>query len=195
MIQVHIDLKPLSKALRYMSDKQRSFAISDALNRAMDGMFTTGKRAIPQQANVAQGDVARAMIKIPAKRGGLIAVVQATERWLPASYSRFRARQSGSGASFTPWKGTQTIKGGFIATMPSGHTSIFKRGPTTRRGRNRSALPIHDVGWGPNIAVEMVRPDQPAAQAIRAVASERFMSRFASNFERITGEAKAKFGL
>lgn len=196
-IRVKLDLKPLGNALAFMGTETREFALRDALNRAMDGMFTTAKRDIAKEANITVGDISRALSKFPASGGGLSAEVRATDRWYPGGYKQFGARQGGSGTSFTPWKGhTEMVKGGFIATMKSGHTSVFVRiKPAQRRGKNRSWLPIADVGWGPNPAREMVREDKPTHLHIQRIAQERFELRFAYQYDRVVARAKAKFGL
>ena len=200
MIRVKLDLKPLGNALLYMSTAQREQAIRDALNRSMDKMFTTAKREINKEANITISDIARALKKHPASGGALSAEVVAKDRWYPGGYKPFGARQSmgrGGGTSFTPWKGhTEVVKGGFIATMKSGHTSVFVRiKPAQRRGKNRSWLPIKDVGWGPNPAKEMVREDKPTPHQIRMAAQAVFNDRFARSYERVVAQAKAKFGL
>lgn len=188
-IKIKLDLKPLGMALDFMSSQQRDFAMRDALNRAMDGMFTTAKRGIAKEANIAIGDISRAMHKNPAQGGGLSAEVRVTDRWYPGGYRQFGAKQGGSGTTFTPWKGhAEFVAHGFVATMKSGHRSVF-----VRVGKKR--LPIGDVGWGPNPAREMVREDKPTHTEVMNIAQVRFQARFEYQYDRIVLQAKAKFGL
>ncbi len=188
-IRIKLDLKPLGNALVFMGTETRQAALRDALNRAMDGMFTTAKRGIAKHANIAIGDIARGMRKIPAGGGGLSAEVKVTDRWYPGGYKQFGARQGGAGSTFTPWKGhAEFVKHGFIATMKSGHRSVF-----VRLGKKR--LPIEDVGWGPNPARELEREDMPTRAEVHLVAQQRFQLRFEYQYNRVIDRAKAKFGL
>lgn len=190
-ITVKLDLKPLGNALLFMSEQQRQTSLRWALNKAMDGMFTTAKRGIGKEANIASGDIAKAMHKFPAAGGALSAEVRVTDRWYPGGYPQFRARQGGGGATFTPWKGhAEYVAHGFIATMKSGHRSVF-----VRMGKKR--LPIEDVGWGPNPAREMVREDHghTIPEEINKIAQLRFGTEFERQYDRIVSAAKAKFGL
>lgn len=191
MIQIKLNLRPLGSALAYMSEETRNFALRDALNRSMDAMFTTGKRGIAREANITVGDIGRELHKFPAAGGGLQAEVRAIGKWRAASYTPFAARQNSTGAAFTPWKGhREQVDHGFIATMRSGHTSIF-----VRIGKKR--LPIGDVGWGPNVAREMVREDHghTVPKEMQERAQYVFAQRFAYQYERVVAQAKAKFGL
>ena len=190
-IKIKLDLNPLGNAVLFLGTDVREFAMRDALNRAMDGMYTTAKTGIAATANIAVGDIAKTMTKFPAAGGGLSAEVRVVSTWFSASYARFGARRDGAGASFQPWKDKrEMIAGGFVATMKSGHESIFKR---TGKGR----LPIADVGWGPNPARELAREDHGhrLPTEVSLAAQARFSARFAYQYERSVSKAKSKFGL
>lgn len=190
-LKIKLDLKPLGDAFTFMSTQQREFAMRDALNRTVDKMFTVAKRGIAKEANIAIGDIAKGMTKIGAAGGALSAEVKVTDRWYPGGYKQFAARQGGGGSTFTPWKGhAEYVNHGFIASMRSGHRSIF-----VRMGKKR--LPIEDVGWGPNPAKEMVREDHGhvVPKEISDAARLVFATRFAYQYERVVAQAKAKYGL
>lgn len=191
-IRITLNLRPLGSALAYMGEETRNFAIRDALNRSMDAMFTTGKRAIGREANITVGDIGRALHKFPAAGGSMQAEVRAIGKWMAASYKPFAARQNSTGAAFTPWKGhREQVDHGFIATMKSGHQSIFVR------INGNKHLKIGDVGWGPNVAREMVREDHghTVPKEMQERAQAVFATRFAYQYERVVAKAKAQFGL
>ena len=197
MIEIEIDLRPLERALRDIHKAARDRVIQRSLNRAMDGMYIEAKRGVPKQTRILQKDATAALRKIPASKGQLEARVVAKDRWKSASYKSFAMKQGATGSAFTPWKGRQFVQGGFIARMSSGHVSIFVRQKTNtwRRGPNRSQGPIHDVGWGPNVAREMVRQDQPTAHKITSEARVRFETQFLHQLDREIKRAKSRQGL
>jgi hypothetical protein len=195
-VEVKIDLRPLHGAMKMVSYDAREWAIKEALGRAANTMRVTANRTIGKQANVFQKDVTARTANMPVV--GLQSGVRAKSTWFPASYKKFGATQTASGAGFTPWQQRQFTKHAFIATMKSGHQSIFirvKSASKRRVGPNRSQLPIADIGWGPNIATEMVRQDQPAGKAIMIAGQAMFHKRAASNLDRLFKNAKSKFGL
>ena len=210
-IHVQLDLKPLAKAMGYLSNETQTKIVRDALNRAMDAGYTMVKRAIPRQSNLRQSDVTPRLKKIPAKGAALEARIMGVKQWFSAGHAPFRARQSRIGAAFSPWKKRQTVKGGFVATMRSGHTSIFvrvNRGPGSARlgrreivqsgkhaGRRIKQLPIADVGWGPSVAREARRTDQPARALMAKAIRQRFYGRFARQWRAAVNRAKARYGL
>lgn len=184
-----------------MSTGERDMVIGRSLNKTVDRMFTVGKRAIGQEANISQGDIGSRMRKVKTGTGGLQVSLIATSRWFAASYAQFNMSQSSTGAAFTPWRGhREKIAHGFIATLSSGHQSIFTRiGPKRMMTRGRYAgqmrQAIHDVGWGPNVAREMVRPGKRPEMEIQSTAAITFNTEFARQYELLVMKAKAKYGL
>lgn len=193
MLQVRVKIRPdtLPKALRAMGDEAREFVMRGALNKSMDRVYTVAKREIAKRANIRVGEIAAGMRKRPASGGSLVARVTNTNRFFPGGYPQFTPRQTSRGASFSPWKDQREhVTGGFLATMKSGHHSIFKR-------VRKSRLPIADVGWGPNPAKEMVREDHGyvVVPEIHKVASATFNAEFTRLYGVMVAKIKGRYGL
>lgn len=213
MMYVELNLEPLSRAFRMMSADMQRWVISDTLNRALDKAYTTAKRAVPQQAKIAQVDVTAGLVKKPTSRGHSVYLLGG-KRHFPGGYKMFKARQGAKGTRISRWpdSGAMFVRGAFMAKMPSGHYSMFVRAGsyTTRRrrstnsqrrvynsktGRTNSQLPIIDIGWGPAVAAEAKRLDKPARALIGQAITVGFQQRMKQNIRKSVSRAKAANGL
>lgn len=193
MLRLRVTVRPstLPSAFRAMADEARTFAMRGALNKSMDKVFTLAKREISKEANIGVSAIASGMRKRPASGGSLVAKVTNTNRFFPGGWPQFAARQTSRGAAFTPWRDQREyVAGGFVATMRSGHKSIFKR-------VRKSRLPIADVGWGPNPAREMLREDHgyTIVPQMERVATETFSTEFPRLYAVMVAKIKARYGL
>lgn len=127
------DIKRMTRDLNKVQRKIVPKVTSQAMNKTLAKMRTQWVREMAARLGIQQKLLRQQSImfrtnpfKLRASLLGLVAGIR---------ISRFSgtARETGTGAK----KGKRFFEGGFIATMPSGHTSIFQR-----KGRPR--LPIKE---------------------------------------------------
>jgi hypothetical protein len=139
-------------------------AMMRALNRTIGTVQTHAVRAIVADVGVPRKRVLEAASISRATPEQLVATLSIGERLSGTSgrhagripLADFRARQTRAGVSYQIGRqGRKVLRGGFLATMQSGHRGAFKRvTPTpTRKGKPRSspALPIVEK-FGPSLA-------------------------------------------
>lgn len=110
--------------------------------------------------------------------GAYVTHVRASRK--PIELIDFRStRQNSVGISTRAWGRPVTIRGGFIATMPTGHRGAYIR-------TSRSRLPITKL-WGPTIAGTFQTPE--VAAVIKATIRVRLAFNLA---RRITSEMRRR---
>ncbi|HSI42121.1 MAG TPA: hypothetical protein VLA00_16375 [Xanthobacteraceae bacterium] len=139
--------------------------LAQSLNRAMQPTRTKVRRALAGYTGAPYGRVSRVVTSKNATTGRLSYKIEAEDGWLPLS--AFGAREVRSGTSAAPYKVRRTFEGAFMQGGPIGarvaapglNGQVFVRETDAR-------LPIKKL-WGPNIAREMVRPDEAPLEAWR----------------------------
>lgn len=126
----------LPKELIEMSDMFPK-ASSAALNRVVRSARTQVSRDIRDVYNMKARDVSRVITVSQSSPKRLIAILKTAGRNIPLIF--FDAKQKNIGVSVKIKRGARkTIRGAFLATMPSGHTGVFMR-----KGKGR--LPIKEL--------------------------------------------------
>jgi len=170
MLNIKTNIKQfIKKEIKALSDDVNKAQVR-TVNDLASSAFTETRKEIRQRINIKDKDlklergstgkllhqtrINKATFKNP--RASIIAVSRRKGRAL----TRYNAKEKGDGVMFKVKKGkNQKIKGGFIATMRSGHTGVYLRNPNkimeTRAG-NPSTLNKHtqaiDEKFGPNQA-------------------------------------------
>jgi hypothetical protein len=112
-----------------------------ATNDALGAARTDVRRGLAADSGLTQAVVRQSMSEVRATVSRPEARLTVTGRRIPLI--DFRARQTRTGVSYRLPGGRNTVPGGFIQTMRSGHRGVFKR-----RGRPR--LPIDEL-FGPSL--------------------------------------------
>ncbi len=150
-----------------------------SLNRAADGTKTDATRKIRETYNVQLKTLQPAFYVRKATRDTLVAVVGASGR--PLRLFGFSARQTKAGVSVSVRRGSRkTLRGAFIARMPSGHTGVFMR-----RGSKR--LPIDEKY---TVSVPGMLGAKQIEAALRAAAVSRFEKAMDQNVRYLVGRRR-----
>lgn len=162
------DLKPAAKK-----------AIVPTLNRVGRKAFTVSKRTLSKQMGIAQKGFKREVFLIKANRDRLH--VTLVGRGKPIELIHFKGtRQTAVGIASSAWGKRKVYKGGFIATVGTGHRGTFKR-------KGDARLPIKTL-WGPSVPTTM--EDETFQDAIDKVVEENFEQEFDRNYRRFTERAQ-----
>lgn len=130
-------------------------------------------RAISKASGLPAGETKKRITVQKARKGTAEAAVIATGRPIPL-YD-FQARQRSKGVSAKAWGVRKVYPHTFIATMPTGHTGVFKRGYKVSR------LPIKEV-WGPGIPGTMAKDE--IMNAVTTFAGDRLRVNVARQVDR-----------
>lgn len=137
MPNIEMKLEGIKKAQRKYSPKVVRKAVSSALNKTIKSARTEASTQIRKTYNIKKKDLDKKTMWISRARprpGRLRAMIIVRGRSI--SLTKFNARQLKKGTKVTIIKGKRTmLPSHFIATMPAGHTGVFKR-------RKESSLPI-----------------------------------------------------
>jgi len=190
-ITVKSNADMMAKALREIGEKSANFAIKDALKRAGQKMRTTAARTIPKQAKPLMGKDVRAKSSAFARPG--VAGVRASSSAMIASDPRLKAKETGTGAQYKAWDRTIFVPRGFIPGRRG--TLTAKIPPSIFQRVDKPRLPIEHEGYGPSVAHELARKDQPAQAEVLVAGRMHVDKRLVQNIDRIVKAAKGKYGL
>lgn|SRR5262245_25172793 len=124
-VTVRLDRSELDRLLKGLGERG-PIALQRAMNRGMDAAATEATRRISTDLKIAQSEVRKSLVKIPAQAPrNLQASVAVSGRRIPLI--AFRARQTKAGVSYDLGQGRQIIHSAFIAIMRSGHRGVWKR--------------------------------------------------------------------
>ncbi len=98
-----------------------------ALNKTGGKANTILKRDISNSYNLAQKEFAANLKQVKAGPGNIQYKIVGTGRQIPIIKAKGAKKQTSLGVRINTGSGSQVLRGHFIATMPSGHTGIFRR--------------------------------------------------------------------
>lgn len=173
-VKVTGDLKRYRRALSEVQRREIPGAARPAINRTARSLRTRIARRVAAEAGVSVS-VVRNRIQITTAKGRELAALLRTRFW-PVPVIRLGARETRTGVTV---RGIGKLAGRFIATMPSGHTGVFRR-----RGRER--LPITE---------EKVRLQPGASAAADDEVRTKGPEIFRDNFEPLLERRLARKGL
>jgi hypothetical protein len=191
------DQKQISRAMESLREIPHAHnrAMSGAINRTLTSGRTMIKREIMGELNVSQKATLR-VIKIrrasPSKPGGSITVSRE-----PIKLGEFHPKKTKEGVQVQvrKSKGAEVIKHAFIATMPSGHTGVFKRFPDakakkvmTAKGPRWHGLRIKEL-YGPTV-VGVLAGKPGLAKKIQTDIEADFGKNLNSQVSRLLAETK-----
>lgn len=139
-LRVTIDHSALDRALSQLHGRDFQRAAVQAVNQTARQGMTSVSRAIAKESGAKVGRVKRSMWFQPARPERLTAEISVSGRPIPLA--EFRAKQTRRGVTANAWGRRKLYKGTFLATMPSGHTGVWKR-------KNETRLPIEEL-FGPS---------------------------------------------
>lgn len=163
-IEIKSNVRGAIDQLRLDSDEYK-LAVMRSLNRTADGLKTDASREIRSQYQIKAKDLSPAFSIKRATTFDLKSEVGASGRPLPIYDFAARWTRRMAGASVAIKKGTRkTLKGSFIARMPSGHAGVFARD-------GRSRLPIAEKF---TISVPGMFGAKAIFDALKVVVNDRF---------------------
>lgn len=122
------DIQDLEKQLKSMSRTGFKRASFRAINRAAAKAQTAVKRSIAIQRNIKIGTAGAGLSLQKASENRLDASIIGRGGMIPLYVVKGSKTQKALGVTVAAVQGKRRLrKGAFIATMPSGHTGIFKR--------------------------------------------------------------------
>nr|AOH36875.1 hypothetical protein BGP89_11350 [Luteimonas sp. JM171] len=148
MLTMNVDARQLERAPRVVA---RAWVVAGnrAVRRTTQWARTHGSRAIAQAEQIPVGRIRKRMRGQVQKQpnGSLVGKAWFGLKPMPASYAGKprQLRRGGTRAGKHSWEG------GFVATMPNGHTGIFER-------MGRSRLPIVETMLHLEKAPDALRP-------------------------------------
>jgi len=98
-----------------------------ALNKTGAKANTLLKRDISKSYNLAQKEFAANLKQIKSGPGRLEYQIRGTGKQIPIIKVKGVKKQTALGVRINTGKGSAVLRGHFIATMPSGHTGVFRR--------------------------------------------------------------------
>ena len=178
----------LARIQRYKQEVVERAVVS-ALNRCVEMARTDASRELRSEGyNIKAGAIKAAASVRKAASGHLVATLSLSRK--PIALIAFGAKQRKDGVSVKVHKAAKTIKGAFIATMPSGHTGVYVRKAggkyiyKKRNGRTVSEqLPIREL-YGPSVG-GMYGNARVQAAVQRSVA-ENFERRLTHELKRLS---------
>lgn len=158
-IRVQSDIDLLQKGVRQLSKTGVPRAFTRAGNKSLLKTRTKARKALQLKFNLPATLVNREITSKNANKGNPIAYIQGRGSRIPLIKVKGGVTQKRLGVSINTGTGRRIIKGAFLATMPSGHTGVFKRtsGVPIRRvryvndkgQRQTRALPIRQLTFPP----------------------------------------------
>lgn len=188
------DIKRALLSLRSIPNGHKR-AMSGAINRTLQHGRTLIKKEIMAELNVTQKAVMRNITVrkgSPSSPGGSIKVSRT-----PIKLGEYHHKKVAEGVSVKvrKSKGAEVIKHAFIATMPSGHTGVFKRFPDakakkvmTAKGWRWHGLKIKEL-YGPTV-VGVLAGKPGVAQKIQKDLEADFGKNLNSQVSRLLAETK-----
>ncbi len=150
-----VDLKRVRAALEAYPKKAQRASVR-ALNKAAKSGKTLLGRKIAKDMGLKVGDVSRGISVRRATPTTFCVILGASLKRIPII--QFKAKSTKRGVSYRAGSKRKKLAGAFIATMPAGHTGVFKR-----KGAGR--LPITELR-GPSIGhVFLKYSDEALARA------------------------------
>lgn len=129
-ITIFSNMEKQKKNLAKFTKKGVVRATYRALNKTGAKANTVLKRDISASYNLAQKTFAKDMKVIKAGPRKLDFTIRGTGRQIPIIDVKGGKKQTALGVKINTGNGSKLLKGNFIATMPSGHTGIFRRKST-----------------------------------------------------------------
>lgn len=137
MLKIKFDAKQIVKR----AEKRRRAvdkAHIQALNRTASGVRTDGSRKIKEQVNLKVGFIKKQMNVVKANKNRPQAKVVTSGKPIPIINVGARQTRKGVTVKVKRQGQRRTIKSAFIATMPQGHTGVFRRtGRRTASGKQQ----------------------------------------------------------
>lgn len=154
LVEIKIDEPQLRQVRQTLAGIPKAMprVISRAINRTISPAKTAVSRGIRQEVNIKAGDLNKKIKVEKATFGKWEGRIKLSTKRIPLE--DFGAKQTAKGVSYKIKKagGRKVISSGFIATMASGHTGVFKR-----KGKTR--LPIQEK-FGPSIGIVFKRANR-----------------------------------
>lgn len=161
-LEVTVDTKAIDAALAQLKPPGLDKSVALALVDTQKNTKTRAAALISKQMAVKSGAVKDKIVLPYVRVGDYTALVRSSKRPIPL-IDFPSTREVARGVYTRAWGSARTIRGAFIATMPTGHRGVYWR---TSRGR----LPIKQL-WGPTIAGTFATP--AVADLIRVTMAER----------------------
>lgn len=138
-------IREIRQKFRHLTDDQVNLAQARAINRSLTKGRTASSRSIREDYKAKAADVKKRLDMEKASRTTLTGKIGAHKTPLPVSM--FKPSQRRDGVSVRVTRTRKTMKGAFMATMPSGHRGVWARGRYTKQGFKfeRARLPITEL--------------------------------------------------
>lgn len=165
----------IEAATEALSSSKKYVALRRAINHTGDKTNTRVMRTLSRQIGATQAIIRRygRISRVRANNAALEYLI--ISRGGPIPLKHFKARQTRTGVSASPWRNRKRYKSGFIVPSLGGH-AFWREG--------KARLPITRIA-GPNVPKEMVK-DETAA-AFEAIVSTDLPMRVAHEVKRLTG--------
>ena len=168
-LTVNVDTRELDAALAALARPQLDRAVAVALSDTTKNGKVKAASLIAKRTGL-KSAVVRPRIATPFVRVGAYQAQIHSSRKPIALIDFPSTRQNATGVATRAWGAPQTLRSAFIATMPTGHRSAYRR-------TGRSRLPIKKL-WGPTIAGTFATPE------VAAVLKATLRDRLAFNLRR-----------
>lgn len=169
-----------------VDDDRRAAATARAFNHSGRQLVTAGSRAIARETQLPVRYVRSRIRETLAAPGSLLWAMRVAEPYLTlakfADVAGGILRQTSKGVTVSKWGFHRSA---FIATMPTGHTGVYKR-----LGKKR--FPLKEL-WGPNMAKPLQLPEVVAE--LEALLDEKLPARILHEIGREIDAAKAAYGV
>ena len=156
---IESDIRSLTKILKHVSKTGLARARTRATNKTLLKTRTRARKGLAKKFNLPAKLINAQVRSRNATRGKDTAILEGIGARIPIYKTKGAKTQKKLGVAVNTGTGRRLIKHTFIATMPSGHTGIFKRtlGKRVKRiyykdsqGRTNSrSLPIRELKFPP----------------------------------------------
>jgi hypothetical protein len=181
MLNVSVDVREADKMLSFTEREALPKATARAINKTASSVQSMAIKLIAKDIGITQKDVRKSLHISKARWTKPEASIFASGKRIPIM--ALKARQTKAGVTYrSKLGGRGAIPGAFIATMKSGHTSVFKR--LTKKRNPMIRL------YGPSIPKVFI--DAALTKAMEHHAAERFDKVFAHelNHDLVRGGAR-----